>query len=42
MLAVITSPTVGAFQFVFPTSILGAIVFLVVALTMVFGWEARK
>ena len=34
VLAVIISPTVRAFQFVFPASILGAIVFLGVALAM--------
>lgn len=41
VLAVIISPTVSAFQFVFPASIIGAIMFLVVALSMGLGREAR-
>ncbi len=42
VLAVIISPTAGAFQLVFPASILGAIMFLVIALSKGIGREARE
>lgn len=40
VLAAVISPTVRAFQVVFPVSIVGAIVFLVVALSLEIGREA--
>lgn len=41
VLTVIISPTIGAFQLVFPVSIIGAIMLPLVAFSMGFGWEAR-
>ena len=41
VLTVIISPTIGAYQIVFPVSIIGAFVFLAVALSMGIVREAR-